>query len=266
MRDFLFSSADQPTLAGFNARFGGIADFINNIGNEYIWEKLTVAGTWYVVEGTTKNWTNDFPSDSNNYRTLYKTATAVNGSVVLSDPESVFWTDSIGKYFDLNGVKCKITSREGTTSLEYITLSAQQGTTSTLVGYVNSADPNAYPVNDGYAYKALGQLGSKMQIATGSYNGTGTYGSTNPNSLTFEFAPKMLVIVSLNFFAIVMPKTTSYSNASNAFGTYANSNADRRILYNKISGNTVYWYQDAVKSATGQGNESGHTYHYVAIG
>ena len=33
-----------------------------------------------------------------------------------------------------------------------------------------------------------------VKIVTGSYVGTGKYGSANPNSLTFEFEPKMVVI------------------------------------------------------------------------
>lgn len=40
----------------------------------------------------------------------------------------------------------------------------------------------------------LGVLGDKTRIETGSYVGTGTYGESNPNSLTFQFQPKFVVI------------------------------------------------------------------------
>ena len=36
---------------------------------------------------------------------------------------------------------------------------------------------------------------TKAKIATGSYTGTGTYGSSNKNSLTFDFEPKLLVVL-----------------------------------------------------------------------
>ena len=34
----------------------------------------------------------------------------------------------------------------------------------------------------------------QVRIATGSYVGTGTYGSSNPCSLTFDFVPKLLIV------------------------------------------------------------------------
>ena len=33
------------------------------------------------------------------------------------------------------------------------------------------------------------------KIATGSYTGTGRYGAGNPNSLSFDFEPKMLIVM-----------------------------------------------------------------------
>ena len=43
----------------------------------------------------------------------------------------------------------------------------------------------------------LAQLGTKARIQTGSYVGTGTYGASNPCSLTFDFVPKMVYIYSI---------------------------------------------------------------------
>ena len=41
----------------------------------------------------------------------------------------------------------------------------------------------------------IGDLQSEqVRIATGSYEGTGTYGASNPCSLTFDFAPKLLIV------------------------------------------------------------------------
>ena len=231
------------------------------IANEYIWSKSTISGTWFVVEGTTKNWTNSFPSDSNRYRTLYKTAKGVNGEVVLSDAESVYYTDVIDKYFDLNGVKCKITSLEGATSLEYVTLSAVQGTTSEVVGYVNSSESNAYPVDDGYAYMALGKLGEKLQMATGSYTGTGTYGSANPTSITFDFVPKFVYVCSEKSYAKYV--LLWVYGAKQVVGTI-NNGSDYQVV--TLSDKTLSWYCGYNQSSPIQLNASGTIYKWIAIG
>lgn len=67
--------------------------------------------------------------------------------------------------------------------------------------YVHSADRNAYPDSgtvDGLTYRYLGvpfqNAVTAPKIATGSYKGTGKYGASNPNSLTFDFTPKIVII------------------------------------------------------------------------
>lgn len=104
---------------------------------------------------------------------------------------------------------------------------------------------------------------SGAKISTGSYKGTGTYGSSNKNSLTFDFAPKFLVVAkngnqtgsaSGGSFYWVYPSTGSV-NITKANEGYTPSVS--------VSGNTVSWYSDA---AATQLNTSGTTYHYFAIG
>ena len=48
------------------------------------------------------------------------------------------------------------------------------------------------PANTTIEY--LGSLGDKTRIEMGSYAGTGVFGKSNPNSLTFGFAPKIVII------------------------------------------------------------------------
>lgn len=101
------------------------------------------------------------------------------------------------------------------------------------------------------------------QIATGSYTGTGTYGSANPCSLTFDFTPKILIIVDSNgrlpgyaitgFFGIA-GITYVYTQASG-------SSYDTHCIV--TWGSTVTWYSP--DSAQGQLNQN-TTYRYVAIG
>ena len=98
--------------------------------------------------------------------------------------------------------------------------------------------------------------------------GTGTYGSSNPNSLTFGFAPK-LVIVALskdkNNNPNVIPEP--YEGWSNMFlwiygmKVTGTSSAD---IYFINDGKNFSWY--ATNYASNQCNESGSKYTAIAIG
>lgn len=60
--------------------------------------------------------------------------------------------------------------------------------TKALYGLGETATPNQ-------VFSAISTaLDGKARIQTGSYVGTGTYGASNPCSLTFEFEPKALII------------------------------------------------------------------------
>lgn len=108
---------------------------------------------------------------------------------------------------------------------------------------------------------------AKAKIATGSYTGTGTYGSSNPNSLTFVFEPKFIFITAY---------ATAYTNVIQAML----ARGQDRLVYSSVSnnggssytnkstltwsGNTVTWYN--TNSESGQLNSSSYTYYYIAIG
>lgn len=112
-------------------------------------------------------------------------------------------------------------------------------------------------------------LADRPKIAIGSYVGTGTYSSANPNSLTFDFEPKVVIVVadgSNGFcagFLIVRGQTFSDGIGSFSAGSVA---LGLNITW---SGNTVSWYTtndfDAGK-ANAQMNTSGKTFRYVALG
>lgn len=127
------------------------------------------------------------------------------------------------------------------------------------ITYVNSPNANAYPPAepDGYTYTPLGQLGKQVKIETGSYVGTGTYGSGGKNSLTFDFAPAILII------------TADYANNHYVNSGYIVCNSGGHSGQNgnieaTVNGNTVSWYSG--NDAQVQLNTSGLTYNYVAIG
>lgn len=108
-------------------------------------------------------------------------------------------------------------------------------------------------------------IGSRAGIITGSYSGTGTYGSTNPNTLSFSHVPKAVFICSSS------GTTTGacliiWGCAAPLMHTVNNSNSALFALSATYSGSRLSWYYSG--SATGavcQLNSSGVTYKYVAL-
>lgn len=151
--------------------------------------------------------------------------------------------------------------------------------------YVQSSNRNTYPdsgIRDGYEYEYLGipfdSAVTAPKIDTGSYTGTGTYGASNPNSLTFAFEPKLVFMFKDKFpvygsassstsypvYGTTIGMTTTYSRS--LFNIYGRRSGDDYYLYAKKSsdGKTLSWYHEA--RADDQMNYSGVTYRYIAIG
>lgn len=104
----------------------------------------------------------------------------------------------------------------------------------------------------------IGDLQSEqVRIATGSYVGTGTYGASNPCSLTFDFVPKF-VAVSDNSGG----STASWSTTILWFGQIGNYEE----LEFSLSGTTLSWYKWYGSDPGAQLNADGSTYLYWAIG
>ena len=122
------------------------------------------------------------------------------------------------------------------------------------------------------------------RVVTGSYVGTGDYnsgtgwGSSNPTSLTFDFAPKLLIIgwqetldngffasnlgervTSDNYYSIYTGALTTqfkqYRGFGDPSGSYAKKSSD---------GKTITWY--ATGHANAQRNDRRCKYYYLAIG
>ena len=138
------------------------------------------------------------------------------------------------------------------------------------ITYVNSPNANAYPpaVPDGYTYTPLGQLGDQVRIETGSYVGTGAYGASSPNTLTFGFVPKLVIVCKKNGFL-----TPSDGGYNQSFLWVARQFVLSIYAVNSISfvsisanGNTLSWYADSPYGPERQCNISGQEYNYIAIG
>ena len=119
---------------------------------------------------------------------------------------------------------------------------------------------------DGYL-KDIG--GSKVgpRIETGSYVGTGTYGPSNPCSLTFDFTPKIVLMHRGGNLAYSDSTHCMVFvwNITNDFYVGSSGGSHNSVTY---SGNTISWYNDTgnLAGAGAQLNGSGTTYWYTAIG
>lgn len=138
--------------------------------------------------------------------------------------------------------------------------------------YIQSSSHNAYPdsgTQDGYKYEYLDipfdNAVTAPKIKTGSYTGTGTYGADNPNTLTFEFEPKFVVIMNAgtsdNAF-MLLPNSWGVSKGYICPEVSTQSFGDS-IDY-VFSGNSVSWYSD--DNSGSQANGTGGVYGYFALG
>ena len=119
------------------------------------------------------------------------------------------------------------------------------------------------------ALKAVADGGTK--IVTGTYTGTGEYGAAHPNTLTFDFVPKIVWIVTQNQYstphrAVLIHGCTAASSSD--YRSYGISS----VTWNDAA-RSVTWYAD-YQGGTGstkpeisaQMNSKDTIYLYVAIG
>lgn len=92
-----------------------------------------------------------------------------------------------------------------------------------------------------------GILGSMARFEKGSYVGDDNYGRNTPNTLSFDFEPKLLMI---NGYCIVAGTDDIVTGGGSAYLTW--------------NGGNVSWY--SLQSASCQLNSSATTYNYLAIG
>lgn len=136
--------------------------------------------------------------------------------------------------------------------------------------YVTSISKETYPENgylNGYVYEYLGipfdnaVTSPKVEIV--EYTGTGTYGSSNPNTLTFSRVPEIVFFKDGgNKYGI-----RAYAWGDTQFaGLVGNSNY---YLIASVEGTTMTWYVggtgSSVATADTQMNVSGQKYKAIAV-
>lgn len=132
------------------------------------------------------------------------------------------------------------------------------------IGNNNTIYPSQEYTTGGSITDVFGYDVPICQYETGSYVGTGTYGSRSPNSLTFSFKPKIVFISD----ELGVADTSYFSN----FWIYGQQrgksaqtvNGLMYFVYLNWNNLSFSWYSSS--SSGQQLNSSGHNYIYVAIG
>ena len=146
--------------------------------------------------------------------------------------------------------------------------------------YVHSADRNAYPdtgTSGDYEYLYLGIPFDNAVTAPifeyGSYIGTGTGGSTAPNSLTFDFTPRLVIICGDTEYSSGFADYSCKIIAVRGITSTDSIGEDGTSTYVAIewTDKGLSWYGRSTSSSASilakcQLNTSGKTYYYVAIG
>ena len=113
-----------------------------------------------------------------------------------------------------------------------------------------------FPITLARAVAGLENYGVESKVHPGAYTGTGTYGTDNPNSLEFEFEPKMVLIQGTagRVAILIKPSGVGVSIGPNESTT----------LNVTWQGKSVSWYN--ALNAANQMNTENETYSYTAFG
>lgn len=123
------------------------------------------------------------------------------------------------------------------------------------------------PINENI--KAIEAILAKMpRFQAGTYTGTGGSGEDSPNSLTFNFEPKLVMISGDTYYSIFLANNQHGITLSHSLGT---DHIRQKLSWD---GNTVTWYADGHYqnhtiygiTAFDQLNSGGTVYNYLAIG
>lgn len=270
-----------------------LSRFHKGLGNEYVWsrQQSIITITPFTSEGTILNtykYTGNLQySDSVFYNQSTGEIELVNPTTASVSSLLSNYTVLYGKYLQLKETGDPKTDNKLVKFDDPFTpveanqnfLNVKSGgnfvsVSFPLDGYVNSPDPNAYPpaVSDGYTYTALGQFGNKVQIATGSYIGTGTDDAGNKNVISLPFAPKLVIVGKEDYGLVPMISGKSgawlesflWYEGLNRARSYQLSASKIAYIYFTDTSRTFTWYSSG--DAQMQCNVSGTTYYYIAIG
>lgn len=272
-----FKSTDDFTMAGFNGKIQEINNGVGAYANEYWWRRRIIGGSYILFKNSISTYTN---SASATLTLLYSDSVSVSqedGTITLVSPQSFTGRGEQttlyinGHYFSYdNGATIYFAEQDAQIK---ITTSIQIQCAKCVSvyfedngpwQYLHSPNRNAYPdsgAQDGYEYEYLGipfdNAVNGVKIETGSYVGTGEFGSGKKNTLTFSRKPLAVIIQAIDArrFAVLLNGCTSGNAVSIGSGGRVN------VSWTDTS---VSWYNSEKSSI--QMNDSGITYYYIAIG
>lgn len=115
-------------------------------------------------------------------------------------------------------------------------------------------------INSGVDNEITSALSGFARIETGSYVGTGTYGTFNKSSLAFDHRPLLVILFGYytQIFSGMIPsgfgaKAPPFEDGGNQYCSYS------------WNGNVLSWNTND-SGPEGQNNTNGTTYYYMAIG
>ena len=228
------------------------------------------------VDGKLKT-LDDSKSDFEEHKTASNPHNMTASVVGLGNVPNVSTNDQTPTYSEA-GTLAKLTSGEkmsiafgkiAKAITDFITHKSTTGTSS-VSGHLKITDSKTSTATDTAASaKALKEVNDavslQLKVATGSYNGSGVFGVSNPSSLVFDFTPKLVILHSQG-------KTTQYKTGfvwmpgmtqiRYVFG--GSSSASDLEITIALNGKTLTWY--STNSAERQMNHGSETYHYIAFG
>ena len=104
-------------------------------------------------------------------------------------------------------------------------------------------------------------VGAMPRIVTGSYTGTGEYGASHPNTLTFDFAPKLIFVKA---FSAAVPFMFLYPGQTHTGYILSDETSNSMQTTWDENGKSVSWYHSV--AADFQMNADHTDYFYFAIG
>lgn len=208
------------------------------------------------------------PSSVDVYYNGYTRANVCKGKYCMSDSPS-----GRGMYFVPSSATVQRAEDEGSSGTTYDVYFDGCTYYTVTIGqweYVQSSTRNAYPdsgTSGDYEYEYLGipfdNAVNAPAIATGSYTGTGSSGSSQKNTLTFSFVPAVVIITEVSQSSFYPGNVlVNGQTDSNGIGSLTSSGGNYAMTVDWAD-KKVSWYAG---EADRQLNKSGVTYRYFAIG
>lgn len=266
-----------------------------NVGNLHVWERVQSGVTDYLTSTDRNAYPDKIAeggqdayyslgdavsgsfklSPGNNNSTSWNYATGItvgdNGAIILTNMTQITLSDN-KTVSNASVLKGKFVTPLGTVSSPFVNGKVYFIPSDATISKATNLLVNKYqPVTGHAAIPAkttityLGQLGGAARIETGSYVGTGTYGSDNPCSITLSKDPAIVFILQNGVFKGVLSKRASDAGGYSLTPTDAGSGYayySFLSLHVSASGNTISWYHDG---QTDQLNAAGYTYTWVAL-